>query len=97
MGHCCFLSLGAASGEPEELDLSGGEVGVRPSKSGRLVLRVAPLDNERVRHIFLGFNEYWERDLWMGWLRQVSGACTVLRSSYNTLFEQKATTPFCPE
>lgn len=97
MGHCCFLSLGAVSGEPEMLDLSGGEVGVRPSKSGRLVLRVAPLDNERVRHIFLGFNESWERDLWMDWLRQVSSACTVLLSSCNSLLEQKATTPFCPE
>lgn len=72
MGHCCSLSAGVASGEPEVLDLSGGEVGMRPPKSGRLVLRVAPLDNERVRHIFLGFNEAWEQDLWMGWLRQVS-------------------------
>jgi hypothetical protein len=73
------------------LDLSGGEVGVRPPKAGRLVLRVAPLDNEKVRHIFLGFNETWERDLWMDWLIQVSTTCTVLYLSRANLLKQEYT------
>jgi hypothetical protein len=72
MLYYCSLLQGSASCDPEILDLSGGEVGARPSKAGRLVLRVAPFDNEKVRHVFLGFNESWERDLWMSWLMQVS-------------------------
>jgi hypothetical protein len=69
-----FPVIGEASCDPEVFDLSGGEVAVRSPKSGRLVLRVAPRDNAKVRHIFLGFNESWERNIWMSWIRQVSGS-----------------------
>jgi hypothetical protein len=93
----CFLLLGAASCDPEVLDLSGGEVEVRPPKGGRLVLRVAPLDNEKVRHIFLGFNESWERDLWMDWLMQVSNICAVSCSNSDGAIALEASLWFYPE
>jgi len=70
--------LGEATCDPEVLDLAGGEVGVRSPKAGRLVLRVAPLENEKVRHIFLGFNEFWERDLWRDWLMEVSISIQIM-------------------
>jgi len=69
--------VGEASCDPEVFELSGGEVAVRSPKSGRLVLRVAPPDNAKIRHIFLGFSEIWERNLWMTWIRQVSGSVRV--------------------
>lgn len=69
--------IGEPSCGPEVFELSGGEVAVRSPKSGRLVLRVAPPDNSKVRHIFLGFNEIWERNLWMTWIRQVSESVRV--------------------
>jgi hypothetical protein len=72
-----FSVIGEVSSGPEVFELSGGEVAVRSPKSGRLVLRVAPPDNAKVRHIFLGFNEIWERNLWMTWIRQVSGSVGV--------------------
>jgi hypothetical protein len=85
--------IGEASCDPEVFELSGAEVTLRAPKSGRLLLRVAPPDNTKVRHIFLGFNEIWERNLWMTWIKQVSGRVGV----HDRIIRQKnPTTGFRP-
>ena len=71
----------------EALCLGGGcgSVSRRAPRGGRLVMRVAakpiPVDGEDVadveRHIFLGFSEPCERDMWAHWLTKVSQRLTL--------------------
>ncbi|XP_068084838.1 protein phosphatase PHLPP-like protein [Anabrus simplex] len=71
-----LLYPGTGNPEPEVLQLSGGEISERSPRAGRLVLRVTPgegaVHGEAGRHVFLGFNQPWERDLWREWLTEVT-------------------------
>jgi hypothetical protein len=78
------LSPACAEALPEWMELAdGGSVSCAPSRLGKLVLRVTghprltqrqKADQSRgreFRHLYLGFQHSWDRDLWRRWLKQV--------------------------
>ncbi|XP_011506590.1 PREDICTED: PH domain leucine-rich repeat protein phosphatase 1-like [Ceratosolen solmsi marchali] len=83
LGSRLFLYPACAEALPEWLELAdGGSVGCAPSRLGKLVLRVTghPRITQRqraeeqrgreLRHLYLGFQHSWDRDLWRRWLKQ---------------------------
>lgn len=77
-----------------ELGGGGGAVCYAPSRLGKLVLRVTgfprvtqqchvsqhPEENHHreTRHLYLGFHHPWDRDLWKGWIKEVSDLIAIL-------------------
>lgn len=84
-----------------ELGGGGGAVCYAPSRLGKLVLRVTgfprvtqqchvsqhPEENHHreTRHLYLGFHHPWDRDLWKGWIKEVSDLIAILPREIETI------------